>query len=144
MEMALQQSDTLTTIYDADDEMPGLMCEHPEPASQHNIPELHEGDLEDRKFLSYVQQTTDPSTWKVILPAINKILIAEHPRVVLAYLRFIDSYNEVAPPLHKIQAFKIPANTVQSVLDHPSVATPAAEFIPEIRELKVRLKAHSA
>ena len=140
----MDQSDALTTIYDADDEMPGLMCDHPEPASQNKIPDVHEGDLEDRKFLSYVHQTTDPSSWRLILPTIDQVLIAQHPRVVLAYLRFIDSYNEVASSLHKIRALKIPADTVQSVLDHPSVATPAAEFIPEIRELKLRLKAHSA
>lgn len=140
----MDQSDALTTIYDADDEMPGLMCDHPEPASQNKIPDVHEGDLEDRKFLSYVHQTTDPSSWRLILPTIDQVLIAQHPRVVLAYLRFIDSYNEVSSSLHKIRAIKIPIDTVQSVLDHPSVATPAAEFIPEIRELKLRLKAHSA
>jgi hypothetical protein len=140
----MDQSDTLATIYDADDEMPGLMCDHPEPSSQNKIPDVHEEDLEDRKFLSYVHQTTDPSSWRLILPTIDQVLIAQHPRVVLDYLRFIDSYNEVSSSLHKIRALKIPADTVQSVLDHPSVATPAAEFIPEIRELKLRLKAHSA
>jgi hypothetical protein len=140
----MDQSDALTTIYDADDEMPALMYDHPEPSSQNKIPDVHEEDLEDRKFLSYVHQTTDPSSWRLILPTIDQVLIAQHPRVVLDYLRFIDSYNEVSSSLHKIRALKIPADTVQSVLDHPSVATPAAEFIPEIRELKLRLKAHSA
>lgn len=59
-----------------------------------------------------------------------------HPRVVLNLLRFVSSYNELAPPGEEIHLPLLPGHAATYILSHESVENPAPEFAEEIAELR--------
>ncbi len=59
-----------------------------------------------------------------------------HPRVVLSYLRFVESYNSYVPEPEQIHLPKIKSNMVAFILGHSSVLNPAPEFVEEVDELR--------
>lgn len=59
-----------------------------------------------------------------------------HPRVVLHLLRFISSYNELAPEDEQINLPYLEADIHTTILSHESVVNPAPEFAGEVAELK--------
>ena len=67
-----------------------------------------------------------------------------HPRVVLNLLRFVSTYNELAPEGELINLPQIPHSTVETILSHDSVVHPPPEFAGEVRELRDLLDAYSA
>ncbi len=66
-----------------------------------------------------------------------------HPRVVLNLLRFVDTYNELAPPGEEIHFPPMPQFAVQEILNHVSVMNPVPEFQAEVQELRNRVERHS-
>jgi len=58
-----------------------------------------------------------------------------HPRVVLNLLRFVTTYNELAPPGEEIHFPLMPPSVVNTILEHSSVRHPPEEFFREINEL---------
>ncbi len=59
-----------------------------------------------------------------------------HPRVVLNLLRFVSTYNELAPEGEEIHMPIMDAETVAMILNHESVLNPAPEFAGEVAELR--------
>ena len=59
-----------------------------------------------------------------------------HPRVVLNFLRFVESYNELAPHGEEIHVPYIPQEQVAMILNHDSVVNPPPEFAEEVAELR--------
>lgn len=59
-----------------------------------------------------------------------------HPRVLLAYFRFVCLHNEIALHGEEIEVPEIPHHVVDFILAHPSFKDPPAEFKSDIEELK--------
>jgi hypothetical protein len=66
-----------------------------------------------------------------------------HPRVVLDFLRFVDSYNELAPYGEEIHLPYLGCHAVDTILSHVSLVNPPAEFAREVAELRARVADHS-
>jgi hypothetical protein len=59
-----------------------------------------------------------------------------HPRVVLNFLRFVSTYNELAPEGEDIHLPIMDDGTVEDILNHESVRNPVPEFAAEVAELR--------
>lgn len=66
-----------------------------------------------------------------------------HPRVLLSFFRFVESYNELAPYGEEIHVPFIPDAQVGFILNHESVVNPPPEFASEITELRNFVQAYS-
>lgn len=66
-----------------------------------------------------------------------------HPRVVLNLLRFVDSYNELAPPGEDIHLPEIPREQVELILGHEGVVNVVPEFAHEVAELRSLVQRYS-
>ena len=66
-----------------------------------------------------------------------------HPRVVLNFLRFVTSYNELAPEGEEIHLPCIRGHAVEDILSHESVVNPAPEFAAEVEELRALVERYS-
>ena len=75
-------------------------------------------------------------------PLIDQRFVLKHPRVILAFLRFVDLYNELADPEEVLMLKAIPQNIVSLICNHPSVADVPPEFQEDVEELRFRLEAH--
>jgi hypothetical protein len=67
-----------------------------------------------------------------------------HPRVVLNLLRFVDSYNELAPQGEEIHLPLIPRHTHEHILEHEGVRNVSQEFAEDVAELRDLLQRYSA
>lgn len=81
--------------------------------------------------------------WAFKTPTIKSRVIMRHPRVLLNFLRFIDSCNEEASDGEEIIIKKIPYHMTEKMLNHSSIINPAQEFINDVNELKARLYNHT-
>lgn len=75
------------------------------------------------------------SAWTV---ALNQMRF-HHPRVLLAYFRFISLHNEIAQEGEHIQIPEIPGIVVDFILGHISFQNPPPEFKEDVEELKARV-----
>jgi hypothetical protein len=73
-------------------------------------------------------------------------LIFRHPRVLLAYFRFVLLHNEIASQKESILLPQIPDNVVDFILGHTSFQNPPPEFKEDVEELRTHVmgfKVHS-
>lgn len=84
----------------------------------------------------------DEELW-IRTPKINQAFILKHPRVMLAFLRFIDFYNELADPEEVFMMKAIPQALVNRIQNHSSVTDVPPEFQQDVEELKHRLSRHA-
>lgn len=66
-----------------------------------------------------------------------------HPRVVLNLLRFVSTYNELAPEGEEIRMPLMGAWARDQVLNHVSLVNPVPEFASEIAELRALVHRYS-
>jgi hypothetical protein len=66
-----------------------------------------------------------------------------HPRVVLNLLRFVKTYNELAPEGEDIHLPVMTRDAVDRILNHESVVHPVPEFADEIAELSALVQEFS-
>jgi hypothetical protein len=71
---------------------------------------------------------------------VKQEFVFRHPRVLLDYLRFIDSYNETATTSEFYTVPRISPRVARHLLSHSSITNPAPEFADTVWELKQRLK----
>jgi len=88
----------------------------------------------------FLQQQEDKG-WGFYLPDIS-CGIARHPRVLLNFLRYVDSHNEVATADDLIFLNPIPSHIYESMLKHSSIQNPTLEFEADVNELIERLGSH--
>ena len=79
--------------------------------------------------------------WMFCTPRLPRVAILRHPRVLLAFLRFVELQNEVALEGEAIILPAIPSDIVRKILNHPSITNPPIEFVIDIEELKDRIEA---
>jgi hypothetical protein len=72
----------------------------------------------------------------VNIPDLALRLDMRHPRVILNLLRFVNTYNELAPYGEQIHVPRMPRSAVDQILGHISVANPVPEFASEVAELR--------
>jgi hypothetical protein len=70
------------------------------------------------------------------VPHLAQRLDMRHPRVILNFLRFVETYNELASPDQKIYLPAFPESIYQYIVAHPGVAEPVPEFYEEVAELR--------
>ena len=79
------------------------------------------------------------TTW-AFTTKVKHDFVFRHPRVLLDYLRFIDSYNETASASEFYTMPHLSRRVARQMLSHPSISEPAPEFADTVWELKQRLK----
>ena len=80
-------------------------------------------------------------SWSFCTPRLPRVAILRHPRVLLAFLRFVALQNEVALEGEAIVLPSIPLEIAQKIINHPSITNPPIEFLDDIDELKERIEA---
>lgn len=80
----------------------------------------------------------EPQDWNISVYCSDLALRLDmrHPRVVLNFLRFVDSYNELAPFGEEIHLPYIDAEGRDLIFSHVSLVNPPAEFAREVAELR--------
>lgn len=76
------------------------------------------------------------------VPELALRLDMRHPRVILHFLRFVSTYNELAPPGEEIHLPAIPQSISDYIFAHTSLVTPPAEFASEIAELRALINTY--
>jgi hypothetical protein len=66
-----------------------------------------------------------------------------HPRVLLNLLRFVDTYNELAPYGEEIHLPLIPQDRADHILAHESVVNPPPEFADQVAELRALVERYT-
>lgn len=87
----------------------------------------------------------EPQGWcmSVTVSDLALRLDMRHPRVVLNLLRFVETYNELAPEGEEIHMPLLPQDSAQHILSHESVLNPAPEFAAEVAELRALVSRYS-
>lgn len=80
-------------------------------------------------------------TWSFYTPILPRVAILRHPRVLLAFLRFVAVQNEVAREGEEIVLPTLTSEIAEKIMNHPSIKNPSIEFLSEINELKERIQA---
>lgn len=88
---------------------------------------------------AYDISDSEEEDFAVPLTTVQGPLVARHPRVLLAYLRFIDLYNEVAKPEEVLPRFKMSHTEQAEVLYHSTVFNAPHEFKQDVDELRARI-----
>jgi hypothetical protein len=83
----------------------------------------------------------EPDAWEgwcvsVTVSDLALRLDMRHPRVLLNLLRFVETYNELAPPGEDIHLPLIPQERADFILSHVSVVNPVPEFADQVAELR--------
>jgi len=89
---------------------------------------------------AFLQQEED-NDWGFLVPTITRGTL-RHPRVLLNFLRYIDSHNEVAKPDEQIFLKPIPPHVYENMLKHSSIQNPSIGFEADVNELIQRLDDH--
>ena len=86
----------------------------------------------------YPYNSDDEEGWctSVVVPDLALRLDMRHPRVILNFLRFVHTYNELAPEGEEINIPLIDSYSLGFIVDHPAVKNPPAEFADEVLELR--------
>jgi hypothetical protein len=88
---------------------------------------------------AYDVSDSEEEDFAVPLTTVDTPLVARHPRVLLAYLRFIDLYNEVAKPEEVLPPFKMSHAAQAEILYHSTVFHAPREFKQDVDELRTRI-----
>jgi len=110
-----------------------LSYEPSQPVEQHLFFDENGNAISRQEFLDM--------NWKVKLPDLQN-LTARHPRVLLAYLDFIEAYNEVASPDERVMLNAISPSQRHMIESHSTFQTSPRAFRPEISRLRELLARH--
>ena len=83
----------------------------------------------------------EAADWGFLLPSISRGT-ARHPRVLLNFLRYVDSHNEVAKTEEFIFLKPIPPHIYEQMIKHSSIQNPSIAFEANVTELLERLDTH--
>ena len=90
------------------------------------------------------ESDTEEEHWCVSVKCADLALRLDmrHPRVILNFLRFVHSYNELAPADEMINLPCIEAAAYKTIVSHESVTNPPLEFQDQVCELHYLLDRH--
>jgi len=121
-----------------EDDGESLVSDDYEVLSPCAIEELRE-EMRQMYEEAYDVSDSEEEDFAVPLTTVQGPLVARHPRVLLAYLRFIDLYNEVAKPEEVLPPFKMSHTEQAEVLYHSTVFNAPHEFKQDVDELRARI-----
>jgi len=121
-----------------EDDGENLVSDDYEVLSPCAIEELSE-EMRQMYEEAYDVSDSEEEDFAVPLTTVQGPLVARHPRVLLAYLRFIDLYNEVAKPEEVLPHFKMSHAEQAEILYHSTVFNAPHEFKAEVNELRARI-----
>jgi hypothetical protein len=121
-----------------DDDEQSLCSDDYEVLSPHAIENLRE-EMRQMYEEAYDVSDSEEEDFAVALTTVDTPLVARHPRVLLAYLRFIDLYNEVAKPEEVLPPFKMSHAAQAEILYHSTVFHAPREFKQDVDELRARI-----
>jgi len=78
-------------------------------------------------------------TWSFYTPILPRVAILRHPRVLLAFLRFVALQKEVAQEGEEIVLPTLTSEMAEKIMNHSSIKNPPIEFLDDIDELKERI-----
>ena len=104
---------------------------------QHLFFDKNGGEISREVFL----QQEEDDEWGFLSPTITRGTF-RHPRVLLNFLRYIDSHNEVANTDEYIFLKAIPRHIYEKMIKHTSIQNPVPEFETDVNELLQRLENH--
>ena len=122
----------------ADDDEQSLCSNDYEVLSTQAIEDLRE-EMRQMYEEAYDVSDSEEEDFAVPLTTVDTPLVARHPRVLLAYLRFIDLYNEVAKPEEVLPPFKMSHAAQAEILYHSTVFHAPREFKQDVDELRTRI-----
>jgi len=122
----------------ADDDEQSLCSNDYEVLSTQAIEDLHE-EMRQMYEEAYDVSDSEEEDFAVPLTTVDTPLVARHPRVLLAYLRFIDLYNEVAKPEEVLPPFKMSHAAQAEILYHSTVFHAPRDFKQDVDELRTRI-----
>lgn len=91
----------------------------------------------------FLAQEREADQWVFQTSQLPDRFVLRHPRVLLNFLRFVDSLNEINNGDETYMMDAIPYETLARMLSHSSIATPPPEFQGEVDELIERLVQHA-
>ena len=91
----------------------------------------------------FLAQEREAEQWVFQTSQLPDRFVLRHPRVLLNFLRFVDSLNEINNGDETYMMDAIPYETLARMLSHSSIATPPPEFQGEVDELIERLVQHA-
>jgi len=121
-----------------EDDGESLVSDDYEVLSPQAIEELRE-EMRQMYEEAYDVSDSEEEDFAVPLTTVDTPLVARHPRVLLAYLRFIDLYNEVAKPEEVLPPFKMSHAAQAEILYHSTVFHAPYEFKQDVNELRTRI-----
>jgi len=91
---------------------------------------------------NYGDSDNEEPEWiiQATVPDLALRLDMRHPRVLLAFLRFVDTYNELAPEGEEIHIPHFSAQNIEYVRNHEGVNSVPPEFEGEVAELLALLE----
>ena len=124
----------------AEDDAESLVSDDYEVLSPQAIENLRE-EMRQMYEEAYDISDSEEEDFAVPLASVQTPLVARHPRVLLAYLRFIELYNEVAKPEEILPPFKMTHAAQAEILYHSTVFHAPREFKQDVNELRARVLA---
>jgi len=91
----------------------------------------------------FLAQERDEGQWVFQTSQLPERFVLRHPRVLLNFLRFVDSLNEINNGNETFMMDAIPYETLARMLSHNSITNPPAEFQEDVEELIDRLVDHA-
>jgi hypothetical protein len=113
--------------------------EDPVPQNTHLYFDDDGQEITREEFLEQERQ----QEWAFQTSEMPDRFVIRHPRVLLHFLRFIDSLNEINTGDETYLMRAIPCSVVSRMLTHRAITDPPVEFMAEANELIERLANHA-
>jgi hypothetical protein len=128
---------------------PTLSPPPPPPVARHLFFDDDGEEVSKEEYIASLQvkmeeKEEDDHWFAVKIPPITQPMMARHPRVILAFFRFISYLNEGAEEHEKVKVKPMPLEVFNTVMGYLERHPPPPEFEEEVRELKERLTRNCA
>ena len=114
--------------------------EDPMPQNTHLYFDDNGNEISRQEFLEQERQSQE---WAFQTSQMPDKFVIRHPRVLLIFLRFIDSLNEINTGDDTYMMDAIPYDVMARMISHRAITDPPEEFRAEATELIDRLIIHA-
>ena len=154
----MYSSDTMEHLnaYDSDSDTDGQSTIISEQGHEQDETLSYEGDdlpltegnqlffREDGREMSREEFIEEEDTdWMFRTTRMPEFFVLRHPRVLLNFLRFIDSLNEINQGNETFRMEPLSQATVSQMMAHGSILNPPEEFREDVEELVSRIFSHA-
>lgn len=97
-------------------------------------------EMSREEFIADEEEDTD---WMFRTTRMPEFFVLRHPRVLLNFLRFIDSLNEINQGNETFRMDPLSQETVSHMMAHGSILNPPDDFREDVEELVSRIFSHA-